>query len=100
MQTITVKGEGITLDLLLWRAYGVRGRSLIERSLSLNVDMARLGTVIPMGTKVIPPRPASGGCRPFPRSCLIVWIAAWLGKLTGGCWSMVSDMTSVNASIT
>ncbi|KAB2752914.1 tail protein X [Brucella anthropi] len=55
MQTITVKGEGITLDLLLWRAYGVRGRSLIEKSLSLNVDMARLGTVIPMGTKVILP---------------------------------------------
>lgn len=55
MQTITVKGEGITLDLLLWRAYGVRGRSLIEKALSLNVDMARLGTVIPMGTKVILP---------------------------------------------
>lgn len=55
MQTITVKGEGITLDLLLWRAYGVRGRSLLEKTLSLNVDMARLGTVIPMGTKVMLP---------------------------------------------
>ncbi len=55
MQTITVKGEGITLDLLLWRAYGVRGRSLLEKTLSLNVDMARLGTVIRMGTKVTLP---------------------------------------------
>ncbi|MBB5703618.1 phage tail protein X [Ochrobactrum daejeonense] len=55
MQTVIVRGEGITLDLLLWRAYGVRGRSLLESALSLNVDMARLGTVIPMGTEVILP---------------------------------------------
>ncbi|QGA57775.1 tail protein X [Brucella sp. 2280] len=55
MQTVTVKGEGITLDLLLWRAYGVRGRILLEDALALNVDLARLGTVIPMGTKVFLP---------------------------------------------
>ena len=55
MQTVTIKGEGITLDLLLWRAYGVRGRSLLESALSLNIDLARLGTVIPIGTKIILP---------------------------------------------
>ncbi|GAA5665137.1 hypothetical protein Brsp07_03640 [Brucella sp. NBRC 14130] len=55
MQTVTIKGEGITLDLLLWRTYGVRGRGLLERALSLNVGMARLGTVIPMGTEIILP---------------------------------------------
>ena len=55
MQTVTVKGEGITLDLLLWRAYGVRGRSLLENALALNVDVARLGAVIPMGTEVTLP---------------------------------------------
>ena len=62
MQTVTVKGEGITLDLLLWRAYGVRGRSLLENALALNVDVARLGAVIPMGTEVtlpdLPPKDA------------------------------------------
>lgn len=55
MQSVTVKGEGITLDLLLWRAYGVRGRILLEDTLALNVDVARLGTIIPMGTKVLLP---------------------------------------------
>ncbi len=55
MQSVTVKGEGITLDLLLWRAFGVRGRILLEDTLALNVDVARLGTIIPMGTKVLLP---------------------------------------------
>lgn len=59
MKTITVKGEGITLDLLLWRAYGVRGRGLLEEAFSLNTNLARLGVVIPMGTVVrLPDLPA------------------------------------------
>ncbi|KAB0571282.1 tail protein X [Brucella pituitosa] len=52
MQSITVKGEGITLDLLLWRAYGVRGRILVEEALALNTDLAALGAIIPLGTLV------------------------------------------------
>jgi len=52
MQTIIVKGEGITLDLLLWRAYGVRGRSLVESTLAFNTDLASLGVIIPMGMAV------------------------------------------------
>lgn len=59
MQKVTVKGEGITLDLLLWRAYGVRGRSLLEDTLAQNVGVGRLGTTIPMGTEVtLPDLPA------------------------------------------
>lgn len=61
MQTITVKGEGITLDLLLWRAYGVRGRSLLEEALTINTDLAALGVIIPLGTKVfLPDLPPEG----------------------------------------
>lgn len=60
MQTITVKGEGITLDLLLWRAYGVRGRILVEDALALNTDLAALGAIIPLGTLVhLPDLPAA-----------------------------------------
>lgn len=62
MQAITVKGEGITLDLLLWRAYGVRGRILVEEALALNTDLAALGAIIPLGTQVqlpdLPPEEA------------------------------------------
>lgn len=54
-ETITVRGENITIDLLLWRKYGVRGRSLLERTYDLNQDLALLGPVLPLGTMVTLP---------------------------------------------
>jgi phage tail protein X len=58
-ETITIRGEGISLDLLLWRKFGVRGRELVESALDLNPGLAALGPIIPMGTVVrIPPLPA------------------------------------------
>ncbi|MBN9046217.1 MAG: tail protein X [Rhizobiales bacterium] len=55
MDTIVVGGDHITLDLLLWRRYGVRGRSLVESTLALNPGLARLGVIIPPGTTVTIP---------------------------------------------
>jgi phage tail protein X len=58
-ETITVKGEGISLDLLLWRKFGVRGRELVEVTLGLNPGLADLGAFLPLGTVVVvPPLPA------------------------------------------
>ena len=58
-EIITIRGEGISLDLLLWRKYGVRGRELVETALTLNPGLAALGSILPMGTAVIiPPLPA------------------------------------------
>lgn len=51
-ETITVRGEGITLDLLLYRRYGVRGRALLPATLAANPGLAARGAVIPLGTKV------------------------------------------------
>lgn len=59
METITIRGEGITLDLLLWRKYGVRGRELVETTLALNPGFAALGAFLPLLTQVtVPPLPA------------------------------------------
>lgn len=61
-ETITIRGEGISLDLLLWRRYGVRGQALVEQTLDLNPGLAALGTILPLGAIVtIPdlPPPAS-----------------------------------------
>lgn len=62
-ETIIVRGEGITLDLILWRRHGVRGQALVEAALTLNPGLAALGPFIPLGTSVIipdlPPQPAS-----------------------------------------
>lgn len=58
-EIITIKGEGISLDLLLWRKFGVRGRELVEVTLSLNPGLAALGPFLPLGTVVVvPPLPA------------------------------------------
>lgn len=50
--TITVRGEGITVDLLLWRKYGVKGRALVEATFALNPGLAALGPFLPLGTTV------------------------------------------------
>ena len=50
-----IKGEGIVLDLLLHRKYGVRGRELVEQTLVLNPGLAALGPVLPLGTRVLLP---------------------------------------------
>jgi phage tail protein X len=57
--TITIKGDGISLDLLLWRKFGVRGRELIEATLALNPGLAGLGPILPHFTVVaVPDLPA------------------------------------------
>jgi len=58
MDAVTIRGEGITLDLLLWRIHGVRGQHLVEVAFELNPGLAALGPVLPLGTVVkIPPMP-------------------------------------------
>lgn len=52
---ITVRGEGITTDLLLFRQYGVRGQALVEKTLEANPHLSKLPPVIPLGTIVTLP---------------------------------------------
>jgi phage tail protein X len=54
-ETVTIAGDGIMLDLLLWRRYGVRGKALVEQTLDLNNHLAILGPFLPLGTVVILP---------------------------------------------
>jgi phage tail protein X len=59
-ETVTVQGENLTLDLILWRKHGKIGQDLVEQALELNPGLAALGPVLPLGTKVtLPDRPAS-----------------------------------------
>jgi phage tail protein X len=50
-KTFTVRGEGLTVDLILWRKYGLRGRSLLEVTLDANPGLGKLGPVLPLGTR-------------------------------------------------
>lgn len=58
-ETITVMGEGLSLDLILWRKHGVRGRALVEAALAMNPGLAGLGPILPLGAQfVLPDLPA------------------------------------------
>lgn len=62
-ETIIVRGEGITLDLILWRRHGVRGQALVADTLSISPGLAALGPILPLGTSVtipdLPPQPTA-----------------------------------------
>jgi len=58
-EAVTVRGEDITLELLLWRCHGVRGRELVSASFDANPGLAAKGAFLPLGTVVsLPDLPA------------------------------------------
>jgi phage tail protein X len=54
-QTIEVKGDNLTADLLLWRIHGVRGQGLVEEMLELNPGLVAKGLLLIPGDTVIVP---------------------------------------------
>ncbi|NMG39791.1 phage tail protein [Chelativorans sp. ZYF759] len=67
MERMVVQGEGITLDLILWRLHGVRGRGLVEAALAANAGLADAGAELPIGTVVLlPALPAETAPAPRP----------------------------------
>lgn len=58
-EQVTIEGQGITLDLLLWRRFGIAGQALLEATYELNRGIAALGAVLPAGTVVTLPDPPS-----------------------------------------
>jgi phage tail protein X len=57
LEMVTIRGEGITLDLLLWRRFGRKGIALVERTLEINPGVADAGLELPLGTRVYLPLP-------------------------------------------
>lgn len=54
-ETIIVKGDDTTLDLLLWRRFRSYRPGLVERVLDANPGLADLGPILPVGTAVAVP---------------------------------------------
>lgn len=68
-ERIVIRGDNITLDLLLWRRFGQIGHSLVEAAHSLNPGLAALGPVLPFGTSVaLPDLPRASTYREQPVS--------------------------------
>lgn len=54
-ETVTIAGDGITADLLVWRRYRVRAPGILEALLDANPHLAaihRETPFIPVGTEV------------------------------------------------
>ena len=49
---IKVAGEGISVDLLIWRKYKRPMPGLLEQVLDINPGLAALGPILPIGTVV------------------------------------------------
>lgn len=54
-EAVTVTGEGLTLDLILWRKFRQPMNGVIEKVLDANQGLAKLGMWLPVGTKVVIP---------------------------------------------
>ncbi|MEO0980729.1 MAG: tail protein X [Pseudomonadota bacterium] len=49
-ETVTVRGDNLTLDLLLWRRHGVRGVEVVEQTMALNPGLT--SAYLPVGAVV------------------------------------------------
>lgn len=72
VETITVSGDFITVDLLIWRRFQTRTPGLVERVLDMNRDLAGLGPILPIGTVVKIPIDAPD-LRPSQRPVVRLW---------------------------
>lgn len=52
IETLEVKTDHVTLDLLLFRRFAKEVTASVEDTYRLNQDLAELGPVLPVGTKV------------------------------------------------
>ncbi|MBX8785235.1 tail protein X (plasmid) [Pseudochrobactrum algeriensis] len=51
-ETVVVKGEAITLSLLVWRRFKRQSMGFVERVLDMNPGLADIGPIIPVGTSI------------------------------------------------
>ncbi|MDP8250649.1 tail protein X [Pseudochrobactrum saccharolyticum] len=51
-ETVVVKGEAITLSLLVWRRFKRQSMGFVERVLDMNSGLADIGPIIPVGTSI------------------------------------------------
>lgn len=71
MATVRVEHDAMTLDLLVWRAFGRQDGGLVEQTLALNPGLAAQGTLLPIGTLVVLPEPQAP--QPVRRDSVRLW---------------------------
>lgn len=59
METVEVRGEFLTVDILLVRRFGYAGQKLLAETLALNSGLSNHGPFIEMGTVLVLPEAPS-----------------------------------------
>ena len=54
---VKVERENMTVDLVVWQAFGRQDEGLVEQVLALNPDIADIGIMLPVGIEVELPEP-------------------------------------------
>lgn len=72
IETITVAGDHISVDLLIWRRFKKYNEDLCERVLDFNPGLADLGPILPIGTVVNIPLDAPE-LQPVERDVVSLW---------------------------
>lgn len=71
-ESLTVNGEGVTLDQLVWRKFHRPIPGLVEQVLGLNPGLAQLGPYLPVGTRVVLPI-LQEASQPVTREVIQLW---------------------------
>ena len=61
IETVTVQTDGMTASLIVWRRFKRAMPGLVERLYQLNPGLGDAGVIIPIGTVIKLPIPASVG---------------------------------------
>ncbi|PZU93134.1 MAG: phage tail protein [Chelatococcus sp.] len=57
MASVRIVRDAMTLDLVIWQAFGRQDEQLVEQTLALNPGLAAAGTVLPVGLEIMLPEP-------------------------------------------
>lgn len=71
-ETIVVRGDNLTLSLLVWRRFRRKPQGYVERVLDMNPGLAELGPILPPGTEVVFPIEVAE-TRPAERKVVRLW---------------------------
>ena len=68
---VQVTRDNMTLDLVVWQAFGRQDAGVVEAALELNPGIADLGAFLPVGTTVELPEPQAA--KPPLRETVMLW---------------------------
>ena len=57
IEPVTIEGDGLTVSLIVWRRFRRAMPGLVDQIYAMNVGLAELGPVLPVGTQFNMPIP-------------------------------------------